>query len=158
MKKVCFSLLAIVLALFMVACDNSTTPPADDFAPSWAIGTYNDTELGGIVNLTVEEDSINVKVLGGLINISSASATVESSDVTGNRWIVELSNVDVAMSDTQVFNDNNVTLTVDKVIANEELKMSIVVEGSLADFAGFQVVKESLENGLTFKIPETTTN
>ena len=180
MKKYVFSLLVILLALFMVACDPSTptqggdqpetpeepvTPPEEVVieAPTWATGTYKNTIADsiseGMISLTIEEDNININV-GGFIEISSTSATIDSSKVEGDNWIVKLSDVDVTIPNSEgnpeTYNDNIVTLTIDSITANEELKMAIKVEGSLRESPLFQRVAEVLEKGISFTTETTT--
>ena len=180
MKRVWFSLLAILLVLFMVACDPSTppaqggdqpetpeepvTPPEEVVieAPTWATGTYKNTIADsiseGMISLTIEEDSISVNI--GTIEISSTTTTIDSSEVEGNNWIVKLSNVDVTIPNLEgvqeTYNDNIVTLTIDSITANEELKMAINVEGSLSESPLFQHVADDLENSISFTTGNTT--
>ena len=98
MKKYVFSLLAIVLALFMVACDPSTPPQIeteDDFSPVWAVSEkgYTGKVLGSIdTDLSITADQFRIEV-PNILTVDSSVDEVLSNDHEGESWTIVLSNI-----------------------------------------------------------------
>ena len=143
MKKALTAVLIVLLALFMVACDSNPndeqTPPPEEktFAPSWAEGKYiyNHPDFGEM-NATIESDSFNIALnFGGDIPIK-----IGYPDDTGKVKVDSNSNMDnpgvspwkITLSGITIAGEDPVKVTIENVIANEELKISVELGGDLS--------------------------
>ena len=93
MKKALTAVLIVLLALFIVSCDNSGKEP---FSPEWARGEWSGNIIIGEGILNITDSSFSINGANGLVSIAypSEGVTLKKSSFEGdNKWILELDGI-----------------------------------------------------------------